>query len=100
MLPRLSLSIAMMPGVAELVGDPLQAVHKFYFDTALSVGNSTLAALAQVADPSRILFGTDYPMAPESVIASSVGGLNRQPIPGLSTPHIYRHNAARLLKRN
>jgi 6-methylsalicylate decarboxylase len=100
MMPRLSLSIAMMPGVAELVGDPLQAVRKFYFDTALSVGDSTLAALAQVADLDRILFGTDYPMAPEFVIASSVDGLNRQSTPGMSTPNIHRHNATRLLKRN
>lgn len=100
MMPRLSLSIAMMPHVAELVGDPLQAVRTFYFDTALSVGASTLAALAQIADPSRILFGTDYPMAPEFVIAASVEGLDRQSVAGLSTPHIFRHNAARLLKRN
>lgn len=100
LIPRLSVSIAMMPGVAELVGDPLEAVRTFYFDTALSVGNSTLAALAHVADLDRILFGTDYPMAPEFVIASSVDGLNRQSTPGMSTPNIHRHNATRLLKRN
>jgi predicted TIM-barrel fold metal-dependent hydrolase len=76
------------------------SVRKFYFDTALSVGDSTLAALAQVADLDRILFGTDYPMAPEFVIASSVDGLNRQSTPGMSTPNIHRHNATRLLKRN
>lgn len=74
LLPRLSLSIAMMPGAAERVGDVRQAIRAFYFDTALSVGVSTLTALAQVADPSHVLFGTDFPMAPDIVIASSVDG--------------------------
>ena len=99
-LPRLTLSVAMMPGVAELVGDVSQAVRTFYFDTALSVGNTTLAALAQIVDPDRILFGTDFPMAPAFVIDSSIHDLDRQAIGDLSTPRIYRFNAARLLNRN
>jgi len=100
LLPRLSLSIAMMPGVAERVGDVRQAIRAFYFDTALSVGASTLTALAQVADPSRVRFGTDFPMAPDIVIASSVDGLDSLSVPGLSAAQIYRQNAAKLLKRS
>jgi 6-methylsalicylate decarboxylase len=99
LLPRLSLSIEMMPGVAERVGDVRQCVRAFYFDTALSVGASSLAALVQVADPRHILFGTDFPMAPELVIAQSVEGLNQSKIPGLSVEQIFRQNGARLLNR-
>ena len=36
-------------------------IRRFWFDTALSGSNVPLAGLKSVANPSRILFGTDYP---------------------------------------
>lgn len=40
----------------------------FYYDTALSSDPSALAALMQVADPTHILFGSDFPNAPSAAI--------------------------------
>lgn len=44
--------------------DLLARLRGFYFDTALSSGEFALASLAKFADPSRILFGSDFPYAP------------------------------------
>ena len=40
------------------------AFRRFYFDTALSSSAPAILALKAFADPSRILFGSDYPYAP------------------------------------
>ena len=98
--PRLSLSISMMPGLVEKIGDPMAAIRSFYFDTALSAGSSTLAALAQVTDPDHILFGTDFPFAPLTAISAFGKVLNQLKVPGIDMPAVYRSNAARLLGRH
>jgi len=36
----------------------------FYFDTALSSSPFTIPSLKAFADPSRILFGSDFPYGP------------------------------------
>lgn len=51
------------PGPEELLGK----FRKFYWDTALSSGKFAFAGLQEFADPSRILFGSDFPYAPEPV---------------------------------
>ncbi|SIO69270.1 Predicted metal-dependent hydrolase, TIM-barrel fold [Burkholderia sp. GAS332] len=99
LVPRIALSISMMPAVAERVGDTLAAVRSFYFDTALSVGNSPLSALAQVADPDHILFGTDFPFAPRGAIRQFGNVLDNIQIPGIELDKVYGDNAARLLAR-
>jgi 6-methylsalicylate decarboxylase len=97
--PRIALSISMMPGVVERSGDPLLAMRSFYFDTALSAGESTLSALVRIADPGRILFGTDFPFAPDAAIRQFGGVLERVDIAGFDQPSAYRGNAALLLER-
>ena len=99
LVPRIALSISMMPAVAERVGDTLAAVRSFYFDTALSAGNSPLSALAQVADPDHILFGTDFPFAPRGAIRQFGNVLDNIQIPGIALDKVYGDNAARLLAR-
>ncbi|MCX4145954.1 amidohydrolase family protein [Paraburkholderia madseniana] len=99
LVPRIALSISMMPAVAERVGDTLAAVRSFYFDTALSAGNAPLSALAQVADPDHILFGTDFPFAPVSAIRQFGKVLDNIQIPGIEMDKVYGDNAARLLAR-
>ncbi|MGU7774628.1 amidohydrolase family protein [Burkholderia sp. MR1-5-21] len=98
--PRLALSISMMPGVSERVGDTFEAIRSFYFDTALSAGYSSLSALAQVAAPDRILFGTDFPFAPTSAIRHFGAVLDDIRIPGIEMDKVYGENAARLLGRS
>jgi predicted TIM-barrel fold metal-dependent hydrolase len=46
----------------------LDVLRQFYFDTALSSGAATLAALMAFARPGHVLFGTDWPYAPPRVI--------------------------------
>jgi 6-methylsalicylate decarboxylase len=99
LVPRLALSLSMMPGLTERIGDPLAAIRAFYFDTALSAGSSTLAALAQVTDPDHILFGTDFPFAPLHAISMFGDKLEHMSVPGIDMPSVYRANAARLLGR-
>ncbi|MFM0163719.1 amidohydrolase family protein [Paraburkholderia sediminicola] len=99
LVPRIALSISMMPAVAERVGDTLAAVRSFYFDTALSAGNAPLSALAQVADPDHILFGTDFPFAPRAAIRQFGNVLDNIQIPGIALDKVYGDNAARLLAR-
>ena len=97
LVPRLSLSFSMMPGVAERVGDPIEAFRSFYYDTALSSGPSVFAALAEVAAPDHILFGTDFPMAPLTGIQHFNTELER--LDAGRRHQIYRDNAAKLLGR-
>ena len=99
LVPRVSLSIGMMPGVAERVGDVPSAFRRFYYDTALSAGVSTLTALSLVASPDHILFGTDFPMAPLPAITHFGQELDRVEIAGFHRDRVYRANAARLLGR-
>lgn len=52
----------------------LQYLKRLYYDTGLSGDAMSLTALQQLADPSRILFGTDYPYVHEGIIAAEVAG--------------------------
>jgi predicted TIM-barrel fold metal-dependent hydrolase len=45
----------------------LTLIRKFWFDTALSANEIPLSGLREIADPTRILFGTDYPYVVEEV---------------------------------
>ncbi|MCS3810095.1 amidohydrolase family protein [Xanthomonas sp. 4461] len=99
LFPRIALSLQMMPGVIDRIGDPAKAFRAFYYDTALAAGAATFAALAQVADPGRIVFGTDFPMAPDFGLDTFSAALEAMDVTGLSRPAIYRQNAARLLGR-
>jgi predicted TIM-barrel fold metal-dependent hydrolase len=46
----------------------LERLERFWFELALSAGEGTIATLKAVADPNRILFGTDWPYAPETIM--------------------------------
>lgn len=45
----------------------LARFRSFYFDTALAAGEYAFGALTRFADPTRILFGSDFPYAPPAV---------------------------------
>lgn len=45
----------------------LTYLRRFWFDTALSPSPFAMAALKELVDPSKILFGSDFPFAPEPV---------------------------------
>jgi predicted TIM-barrel fold metal-dependent hydrolase len=54
----------------------LAYVKRFWFDTALSGDAVPLAGLTGVADPSRILFGTDYPYISPNVVTAETDGFD------------------------
>lgn len=42
--------------------------QRFYFDVALSSTPAAFPGLLAVADPTKILFGTDFPFAPAPAV--------------------------------
>jgi predicted TIM-barrel fold metal-dependent hydrolase len=70
---------------------------QFWFDTALSPTPQTMACLAGVARPQRIVFGTDWPFANARVVAEAMKIYETAtPIPGLQRSAIDRTNALAL----
>jgi predicted TIM-barrel fold metal-dependent hydrolase len=58
----------------------LHYLQQLYYDTALSTSEATFAALGQFALPGHILFGSDYPLLPESIVAAEVAGLEQSKV--------------------
>jgi 6-methylsalicylate decarboxylase len=59
--------------------DPLSLLEDlagFYFDTALSGSPAALPSLLAFARPGHVLFGSDWPFAPEPAVAWFTGGLD------------------------
>ena len=54
-------------------------LRRFWYDTALAFGPQALAALTAVADPEKIVFGSDWPYAPEATTALTVAELDANP---------------------
>jgi predicted TIM-barrel fold metal-dependent hydrolase len=75
----------------------LARVKRFWFEVALSAGEGTIATLKAVADPDRLLFGTDWPYAPESILKDTVRQLdNNNALTPSQREAIKYDNAARL----
>jgi predicted TIM-barrel fold metal-dependent hydrolase len=57
---------------------PQGAMHylkRFYYDTALSANPHALRSLQELVPPEQILFGSDFPFAPEAITRASIVGL-------------------------
>lgn len=50
-------------------------LKQLFYDTGLSANPHALSSLRELVEPSQILFGTDYPFAPDLVTAETVKGL-------------------------
>ena len=57
------------PPTAEAI---MTRVRRFWFDIANAAGAQVLRSLETVADPERILFGSDWPYVPQAVIAATI----------------------------
>lgn len=55
----------------------LKQCKQFYFDTALASSPSSLPSLLAFADPSRLLFGSDWPYPPMSMVTYFTEQLER-----------------------
>jgi predicted TIM-barrel fold metal-dependent hydrolase len=47
---------------------PLAYIRRFFLDTALSLNSPALAATLDLAEPDRIVFGTDWPYLPDEQV--------------------------------
>lgn len=66
---RISLANMMAPYDRLAPQGVLHYVRRFYFDTALSPGEASLAALQSIVPSSQLLFGSDFPFAPAPITA-------------------------------
>jgi 6-methylsalicylate decarboxylase len=73
-------------------------LRRLYYDTALSANRLVFGALLELVDLRQVLFGSDYPFAPEKTMTDSVRGLTRLGLPPDALRGIERDNAFALLK--
>lgn len=69
---------------------------RLYFDTALSTNKLIFGPLQMLLKPGHILFGSDFPQAPESTTISSLRGLNELGLDEATLRGILCENSARL----
>ncbi|MGH7907061.1 MAG: amidohydrolase family protein, partial [Candidatus Binataceae bacterium] len=75
-------------------------LKRLYYDLAASTGTNALAPLMEMADSSRILFGSDAPFTPEAVIERQINELkNSALIESGDFRQIERGNGAALFPR-
>ena len=63
------------PKVRERLPEGVAAhLRRFYYDVAQAAGPASLRALMEVADPTRIMYGSDYPFAfnPEKALIDTI----------------------------
>ena len=46
----------------------MAVIRRFWFDIALSSTPTAIPSLLSVADPHRVLYGTDFPFAPPAAV--------------------------------
>jgi 6-methylsalicylate decarboxylase len=57
-------------------------VSKFYYDTAIAGSSPALRALYEVADPTRVMFGSDWPYISRAHVESQLHTLERADLVG------------------
>lgn len=75
-------------------------LRRLYYDTAQSASPHALRSLQEVAEPSRILFGSDYPFMTEAILQASIENLQRYD--GFDSPmlaRVARENTLEILPR-
>ena len=68
--------LAARPGFKEKVPNGVvPELQRLYYDTALSANWLAFRSLFELVAPSHVLFGSDYPFAPEATMTATVNGL-------------------------
>lgn len=100
-VPFLADRIARLEARPELkrhVPDGVMAeLARLHFDTALSANRFTFSALLQLTTTDNILFGSDYPFAPEATTTATVRGLAGLGLSAEALARIERDNALALI---
>lgn len=71
-------------------------LKRLFFDTALSANELAFSALLKLVAPEQVLFGSDYPFAPETTMTATVKGLSELGLPADVLQAIERTNALKL----
>lgn len=71
-------------------------LKRLFFDTALSANELAFSALLKLVSTEQVLFGSDYPFAPETTMTATVKGLAALGLPAEVLYAIERTNAMRL----
>jgi 6-methylsalicylate decarboxylase len=74
-------------------------LQRLYFDVALSVNRIAFGSLLQLVEPSKTLFGSDYPHAGEATMTATVSDLHKLGLAPAVVRGIQRENATRLFPR-
>ena len=77
----------------------MEDAKSFYFDTALAGTANVLDTLLKFAPRDRILFGSDFPYAPNSTIEYFTAKLDEYDMSGDLRQDICRRNALELFPR-
>ncbi|MPZ39052.1 MAG: amidohydrolase family protein [Rhizobiales bacterium] len=75
----------------------INELRRLYFDTALSANAYSISGMRQLVSDDRILFGSDYPFAPESTTTASVKALASLGLDAGTLRKIERDNALSLM---
>ncbi|HVO13925.1 MAG TPA: amidohydrolase family protein [Alphaproteobacteria bacterium] len=81
---------------AQVPNGVIPELKRHYYDTALSANEITFAALLKLVAPEHVLFGSDYPFAPEATMTATVKGLQQLGLPAEVLRGIERDNALAL----
>lgn len=86
------------PDLAANVPDgAIPELERLWFDLALSASPRVMGALTQLVPPTRILFASDFPHAPEDTMAGTVAALVRLGLDAESLAAVERGNALALM---
>ena len=72
----------------------LHYLQSFYYDTALSANPHALRSLQELVGPDHVLFGSDFPFAPEAIAKASIEGLARYDGFDAAALHAVEHSNA------
>ncbi len=77
LLDRILWTAGMMPSMTDMNSDAIRATFgQLYFDLAGAVVPRQLPALRTFADPTHLLYGSDWPHTPQTVVAQLRGELD------------------------
>jgi 6-methylsalicylate decarboxylase len=76
----------------------LPELQRLYYDTALSANRFAFRSLLELVPPAQVLFGSDYPFAPEATMTATIRGLGELGLGADELRAIERDNALRLLR--
>lgn len=97
---RLSVAPRMDARIPQLSSEQVHAgLRRYWYDNALSHGPASMGALVPIADPSRVLYGSDWPFTDDEVLDKAEKSDAEDHLSSAQHAAIDRGNAAGLFPR-